>query len=620
MNITQLTRSKYSLAISILASDLILTFFAWYCAVWISFNFTLPTAIYFHKIVILSGIVIAIHTVSYWKTGLHRTIWHYASVPDVIRIVKAVVIGTLILSLTYLAFKENYLPYSTFPLFALIAIFFLAGGRLFLRWHKYHRSSAIKDAKKVLVIGAGNASERIIRELQRANDHIKDFLPIGLIDDDPKKLGIEIHGIRVLGDTNQLTKLVQKYQVELILIAIPSATAAQMRKIVSLCEQTGISYRTLPTFNDIALGRAQLTNIREVSLEDLLSRDPIKFDWSALAQFVSGKKILITGGGGSIGSELCRQIGALNPEQLIIIEHSEFNLYQIQHELNNKLPHLNQFGYLVSITDREAVDHIFNNHQPDYVFHAAAYKHVPLLENQVKIAIKNNIFGTQTVANAAIKHSVKKFVLVSTDKAVNPTNVMGATKRCAELLCHALNKSSQTSFITVRFGNVLGSAGSVIPLFCQQIAKRQPLTVTHPEITRFFMTIPEAAQLIMQATVMGKKDDLFILDMGEPVKIQYLAEQMIRLSGLIPHKDIKIVYTGLRAGEKLYEELFYNDEECLSTQHEKIKQSHLPILDHNFMDKLDNLERSINFENNINLKLQLFSLIGLNKSSSVISV
>jgi len=484
--------------------------------------------------------------------------------------------------------------------------------RLTYRWFKDNRKF-IPSGKKVLIIGAGTAGESLLREMKRNSN--QDFFPVGLIDDDHAKLGVEIQSIRVLGNMNELLSISKAKEVELIIIAIPTAKTREMRKIVKMCELTGIPYRTLPSFNDIAMGDISLTNLREVSVEDLLSRDPIQFNRDKLSQVIGNKRILVTGAGGSIGSELCRKIAACAPQTLVLIEHSEFNLFQIHNELQQQFANINLHPHLVSITQAEIMDEIMQSYQPDYVFHAAAYKHVPLLEQQIRVAIDNNIFGTQLVAQAAAKYGVKKFILVSTDKAVNPNNVMGATKRCAEIICQCLNKHSKTDFITVRFGNVLGSAGSVVPLFKQQIATGGPITITHPDMERYFMTIQEAAHLIIQTVTIDKPSELYVLDMGEPVKIQYLAEQMIKLSGHRPNVDIKIVYSGLRAGEKINEELFYPNENVTYSSQEKIMHVDFPPVEQrDFLQFFSQLKQA-HLNDNKDLRRHLFALAGINSMS-----
>jgi FlaA1/EpsC-like NDP-sugar epimerase len=549
--------------------------------------------------------IIVIQSIAYRAFGLYRGVWRFASLPDLMRIIKACLAGTCVLAATHFFLNAGYLPISSFPLFCLFAICLLSGARLSYRWHKdYHKK--FNADKKVIVIGAGTAGENILRELKRKSN--KDFMPVGLIDDDAGKQGLEIHGIRVLGFTKDLPAIVEARNIDLILIAIPRANTVQMRRIVNLCEQSKVPYRTLPSFNDIAAGKTNITNIREVSVEDLLSRDPIEFDRERLRDYITNKKILVTGAGGSIGSELCRKIAEIKPAAIILIDSNEYNLFKIQTELQQFFPELKLHFYLVSITNQAIIHDIMTKYAPDFVFHAAAYKHVPLLEPLSRIAIENNIFGTKIVAEAAIASKVKKFILVSTDKAVNPENVMGATKRCAEVLCQYFNQNSKTEFITVRFGNVLGSTGSVIPIFKEQITNGGPVTVTHPDMERYFMTITEAAQLIIQTVTLNNPGALYVLDMGEPIKIQYLAEQMIKLSGHIPNVDIKISYSGLRPGEKINEELFYPNENVNRIENSKILHVDVPKINFTgFSQHLDQLKQACQL-NDVNLKTFLFEL------------
>ncbi|MHB8535991.1 MAG: polysaccharide biosynthesis protein, partial [Sulfuricaulis sp.] len=380
-------------------------------------------------------------------------------------------------------------------------------------------------------------------------------------------------------------RLVTLLGSDLIVIALPSATARQIRRIVEICETTKLPFRILPEMQDIVSGRASIKDLRDVKIEDLLGREPVSLDWRAITEANRGKTILVTGGGGSIGAELCRQIARLMPARLIVLERSEFNLYSIDMELRRELPGLPLVSLLGDVNDAVQVEHIMRVYSPAVIYHAAAYKHVPMLEDQARAAMSNNVLGTRTVARLADKYGCESFVMVSTDKAVNPANIMGASKRVAEMYCQGLNARSKTRFITVRFGNVLGSSGSVIPLFQQQIAQGGPVTVTHPEIQRYFMTIAEACQLILQAGVIGRGGEIFVLDMGEPVKIAYLAEQLIRLSGKTPGEDIEIEYTGLRPGEKLYEELFHDAEKLAETSHPKILLAHCRQRDREELEK-----------------------------------
>jgi FlaA1/EpsC-like NDP-sugar epimerase len=425
-----------------------------------------------------------------------------------------------------------------------------------------------------LIVGANRAGEALARDLHRDSSYVV----VGFVDDQRSLRGARINGKPVLGTLEQLPEVAKEAAVQMLLIALPGASARQMRQVVELCDRTGLPYRTVPKLEDVVAGRAQFNQIKEVSIEDLLGRDAVELDWTQIRETLTGRRVLVTGGGGSIGSELCRQVARLGVHALTIVESCEYNLYQISQELRAAYPELLLNGVLADCGDPIAMRRLFTETRPQVVFHAAAYKHVPMLQGQLRTAVRNNVLATRTVADLASETRVECFVLISTDKAVNPTSVMGACKRIAEIWCQNLNAHSSTHFITVRFGNVLDSAGSVVPRFRQQIQAGGPVTVTHPEISRYFMTIPEATQLILQAAALGKGGEIFALDMGEPVKIRDLAEQMIRLAGKKPGTEIPIVYTGLRSGEKLFEELFHPLENYSATRHNKIfLAQHRPV-------------------------------------------
>lgn len=554
--------------------DVLMIPIAWAFAYWLRFNLGKIEHPIIDQAINALPTVIVVQAIFYWLFGLYRGVWRFASLPDLIRIVKVVVVSiTVSILLLFLSAQLVFIPRSIFPLYGLLLVALLGGSRICYRWLKDYAETTHKDTsvQKVLIVGAGQAGEGIVRDLQRHAN--KEYQAIAFVDDRTTKKGQEIHGIRVLGKPKDIPELVEQYQIDLIIIAMPSARSAEMRRIVGYCEASAVPFRTLPSIQDLASGSVKIDALRAVSLEDLLGRDTVSLDWESIRCAIENKMILVSGGGGSIGSELCRQIARLSPKKLIIIEQNEFNLYTLAMELNATFPQLDFAGHLLDVTDKTGVSRLMQRYAVDIIFHAAAYKHVPMLEDQIRVAIRNNILGTKILAEQAVLAKVKKFVLISTDKAVNPTNVMGATKRGAEIFCQNYGLHAQTQFITVRFGNVLGSAGSVVPLFKKQIEAGGPVTVTHPEITRFFMTIPEASQLILQSTVMGRGDEVFVLDMGEPIKIRYLAEQMILLAGLVPDQDIEIHYTGLRPGEKLYEELFHEAEPLEGTVHEKIMQA-----------------------------------------------
>jgi FlaA1/EpsC-like NDP-sugar epimerase len=424
-------------------------------------------------------------------------------------------------------------------------------------------------SRRALIVGAGEAGSLLVKELRRQD--VSTFAVIGFVDDDEEKAGMRLHGLPVLGRISQLGQLVENNDIEDVIIAIPSAGSSLLRDIVKACEHCKVSFKTLPAITDIVAGKISVSQIKDVEITDLLGRDPVSLDETAISRYLAGKRILVTGAAGSIGSEICRQVARFAPAKLVLLDSAETPLYQIEKELSNRYPDLRIVPVLADIRNGARLDFIFETFNPEVVFHAAAFKHVPMMEYNPVEAITNNIAGTRTLAERADRFGVANFVMISTDKAVNPTNVMGASKRAAEIFVQALSKESKTCFTTVRFGNVLGSNGSVIPLFMEQIRAGGPVTVTHPDVIRYFMTIPEASQLVLQAGCLGNGGEIFVLDMGEPVRIKDLAEELIRLSGFVPHDEIEIVYSGLRPGEKLYEELLISGEGIKPTRHHKIK-------------------------------------------------
>ena len=549
--------------------DLVMLPLAWLLAFWLRFNLgDIPEDQLRVALLSLPVLLVAQGMVN-WLFGLYRGVWRFASLPDLVRIAKAVLAGTALTLFVLFVFNRlDALPRSVPPLYLLLQLALLAGPRLVYRWFKDHRL-VLSDGQRVLIVGAERAGEMLVRDMLR--DPHRAYVPVAFIDDRPRRQGAEVHGIPVRGSTQTIPDLAQQLEIDLILLATPDASASEMQRLVGLCERAGIPFRTVPQLGNLMNGQVSINQLRPVSIEDLLGRDPVALDWEAIRQGLTGRRILVTGGGGSIGAELCRQIAHAGPACLIVADHGEFNLYRIDLELRQAHPDLDVRSRLVDVTDAEAVAGLLSAERPEVLFHAAAYKHVPMLENQVRAAVRNNILGTRLLATAADRWGVEQFILISTDKAVNPANVMGATKRIAERLCQALDIRSRTRFTAVRFGNVLGSAGSVVPLFRQQIETGGPLTLTHPDMERFFMTIPEACQLIMQAAAIGRGGEIFVLDMGAPVRIRYLAEQMIRLSGRRPGVDISIEYIGLRPGEKLFEELFYTSEDLRETGHPKLR-------------------------------------------------
>lgn len=503
--------------------------------------------------------------------GLYRIIWRFVSIPDLVRIIKAVAVGTLATFLILFIWQRlEGIPRSVIILYPILLIAGLAVPRLLYRWIKdHHFGFSPEQGKRALIVGAGRAGELLVRDLLKDEQYI----PVAFLDDNKKKHGLDVHGVRVVAGTDLFEEHVKNLNVEIVLLAVPTASADLMRKLVDQSAALKIPCRTLPSLPELADGKVEVSALREVKIEDLLGREEISLDDLQVREFLKGKRVLITGAGGSIGSEFCRQVAKYQPEKLIMVDHGEYNLYQIDNEMR-KIEQTAVAALLGDIRDESRMHWIFQHFQPHIVFNAAAYKHVPLVEENPAEGVKTNVLGTSRIADLAVEHGCEKFVQVSTDKAVNPTNVMGASKRAAEIYCQNLNsRAPDTAFITTRFGNVLGSAGSVVPLFEKQIKQGGPVTVTHPDITRYFMTIPEAVRLILQAGSMGSGGEIFVLDMGEPVKIVDLAEQMIHLSGMEAGKDIEIEFTGLRPGEKLYEELFHQSESLIGTTHPKIMLS-----------------------------------------------
>ena len=542
---------------------------AWCAAYSLRFNLDIPE-LYFSQMADSLAIVAPIQTVIFLGFGLYRGIWKYASIPDLKKIVLAVGAGaTSIPAMMIMVRYPLGIPRSVFILYPILLLLIMGGDRLLYRaWKEKHLHGFAKlGGKPVLVLGAGDAAASLVKSLERSTE----WRIVGLLDNDPLKQARMIHGIKVLGPLSDLGAVSKKTEVENAIIAMPSASHGERRKALELCSEAGVKALTVPSFDDLIGGKLTISQIRRVELDDLLGRDAIQLDTQGLGELLTGKVVMVTGAGGSIGSELCRQIARFGPGKLILFELSEFSLYNIEQEFSNRFPEIPIVCAVGDVKNAARIRRIFELHSPEVVFHAAAYKHVPLMEDEnAWEAVRNNVLGTYAVARAAQAGGVGKFVLISTDKAVNPTNVMGASKRLAELVCQSLQQADGTRFVMVRFGNVLGSTGSVIPKFKAQIEKGGPVTVTHPEITRYFMSIPEAAQLVLQAGLMGQGGEIFVLDMGEPVKIADLARDLIRLSGF-NDGDIEIVYTGLRPGEKLYEELLADDEQTLPTPHPKLR-------------------------------------------------
>ncbi len=541
---------------------------AWLLALWLRFNLEMPpenVAAAFWALLWL----IPLYCVGFWYFGLYRGLWRYASLNDLQRILQAVTTCALVATAIIVLFSVQLIPRSVILLHPPLLLLIMGGSRLAYRaWNERRLYGELRwTGNPVLILGAGEASASLVKELFRSTE----WRVVGLLDDDPTKRNMLLNGVRVLGPLSSVADWKQRYNVGHAIVAMPAATAAERRHAVELATRSGLIVLTIPVLDDILSQRVSISQIRKVGIEDLLGREQVVLDNAGLHGLITGKTVLVTGAGGSIGSELSRQIARFEPGLLILFELSEFALYSLEQEFSQHYPKVSVACLIGDVRNRQRIESVFSRYHPDVVFHAAAYKHVPLMETgNAWEAVQNNVLGTFRVASAAQRHGAAKFILVSTDKAVNPTNVMGASKRLSEVVCQALGRSGGTAFITVRFGNVLDSNGSVIPKFREQIARGGPVTVTHPEITRFFMSIPEAAQLVLQASLMGSGGEIFVLDMGEPVKIVDLARDLIRLSGL-SEQDIRIEFTGLRPGEKLYEELLADDEHTLPTPHPKLR-------------------------------------------------
>ena len=545
----------------------------------------------------LLPMVLAIKIAVWWALGLHRGTWRYVGLGDLISLLAGSQISLGLVFAGYYLWQSLALwhsgkaaaiagiPETVFLLDWLFGVMLVGGARVFARLvHEESRPVANGGLVRLLIVGAGDAAEAVLREIRRMPE--QRYRVVGLLDDNPAKAKLRIHGAPVLGPISSLPRLCHEEQIGEILIALPSASNQEMQRIISLCRATqmatdmrgasslgggpALRFRTIPSLQDILAGKAAATQIRDVGVNDLLGRDVVQTDLAAVGAMLHGQTVLVSGAGGSIGSELCRTICRYEPSVLVLLDKAENAIFEIERELKKSHPTVKLAPTIGDISDAIRMDQVFTDYQPSIVFHAAAHKHVPLAESNPGEAIRNNVFGTKTLADAAAANGVKNFVMISTDKAVNPSSIMGATKRCAEIYTQALARRCHTNFITVRFGNVLGSNGSVVPIFKQQIAAGGPVTVTHPEMRRYFMTIPEASQLVLQAGALGQRGEIFVLDMGQPVRILDLARDVIILSGLRPEVDIPIVFTGLRPGEKLYEELSIRGENMVATRHPKI--------------------------------------------------
>ena len=556
----------------LMAVDIALVNAALLLALWVRFEGAIPQQ-YIASYQQLAPIFTVVWLASFYAFGMYHRLWQYASVDELIHITSAVTVGVLV-NIAYAHFLMESatfpVPRSVFILSWMLIIFFIGGSRLFWRLLRNYGSKPVRQqaGERALIVGAGDAGAAVARELK--NHKGRERVIIGFVDDDPAKQRQKMFGLPVLGRQQDIPSLVDDYEVREIIIAIPSAPGRVIRKIVGICQSTSAKVKILPGMYELIDGRVSVSRIREVQIEDILGRQELRVDLRSMSEYLAGRVVLVTGAGGSIGAELCRQVAGFMPRKLVLLGHGENSIFDIHLELKNSYRELELAPVIADIKDLAAVEWVFAKHNPHVVFHAAAHKHVPLMEENPVAAVKNNILGTLNLTKAADKYFTEKFVLISTDKAVSPVSIMGATKRIAEMIIQDLSHSSKTKFSAVRFGNVLASRSSVVPLFKAQIATGGPVTVTHPEMTRYFMTIPEAVQLVIQSGALARGGEVFILEMGEPVKIADLAESMIRLSGFEPGEEIEILFTGIRPGEKLIEETLTSAEKIGVTCHRRI--------------------------------------------------
>ncbi len=555
----------------VIVHDVAATTLAWLGSYWLRFNMALPGE-YLSAALATLVWVVPLQSLVFWRFGLYRGLWRFASLPDLKRILLAVGVAAVLVPVCIIMFRvKAVVPRSILLLDPLLLVLIMGGSRFLYRaWKDRSLGMTMGESRPCLVLGAGATADHLLRDVSRSRSEIR---VVGLLDDDPALHGRLIQGVPVLGGLEELARVVGERSVREAILAMPTATPGLRKRMLDTCDTLGIHLLTVPSLEDIVQGKVSVADLRPIELDDLLGRAPVQLDDAGLSELMAGRTVLVTGAGGSIGSELCRQIAAFRPARLVMFELNEFALYQMQQEFQSRFPELDIACLIGDVKDETRVRQVLNEHAPALVFHAAAYKHVPLMEDDNAFqCLANNVLGTWVLARESREAGVSRFVMVSTDKAVNPTNVMGASKRAAEMVCQALQAEGWggTAFVSVRFGNVMGSSGSVIPKFRQQIEAGGPVTVTHPDITRYFMTIPEAAQLVLQAGLMGRGGEIFVLDMGEPIRIVDLARLMIRLAGK-DEGDVPIRYTGLRPGEKLYEELLADSENTLPTPHAKLR-------------------------------------------------
>lgn len=590
------SRSMSSIVMWLLIDWLILLF-SLFLSLVLRFEFQInDVVVYATSFFALSMVLLVTYTVLFFSMQCQRILWLYAGVADVVNIALAVIVSmvaTLGVDILFSSFSSNSrFPISVFIIGVPVALVGVCCSRLLAHYYSkaktFGLASSSDNEERVMIIGGGSAGLLLIRELEKKHS-TTNYKAICIIDDDPKKHGMSVHGVKIIGDRTYIPEAAKKHSIDTIIFAMPTCSAKEKSEILTICSKTGCAVKTIPGIQDLLDGKVSITQMRNVDINDLLQREPIKIDVARILGYVKGMTVLVTGGGGSIGSELCRQIASHSPKRLIIFDIYENNAYDISNELKTKYPSLDLVTLIGSVRDEERLDQLFKAYDIDIVYHAAAHKHVPLMEDSPREAIKNNILGTLNTAKTASKYKVKRFILISTDKAVNPTNVMGATKRCCEMIVQYYNSISETDYVAVRFGNVLGSNGSVVPLFKRQIAEGGPVCVTHPDIIRYFMTIPEAVSLVLSAGASAKGGEIFVLDMGKPVRILDLAENMIRLSGYEPYTEIDIKFIGLRPGEKLYEELLMDEEGLTKTDNDLIYIGKPLVLQDDLPEKLQEL-------------------------------
>ena len=568
-----LRRTPITRMIFFLVNDVILISFSFYLAFFLRFEGQIPSQ-YFIAIEIVIILALVFFLPIFYFSKLYSFSWSYVSAEELVSLIKATTFGFSLLGAILFIFKDQSIlagfPHSTFFVSFFLVILFSGGIRFSKRIYLQLFRKKIKERKeRTLIVGAGDAGEQILRSVLASKSDF--FYPIGFIDDNSMKQGVLIHGLKVLGKVEDIPKIVKENKVEGMIIALPSAGSEVIKKAVEKGREAGLKkIKIIPSLTEIVDGQISIGDLKELRIEDLLGREQVSLDFITIKDFIKNRKILVTGGAGSIGSELCRQIAKFDPSLIIVLDQDETGIFNISEGLKTKFPTLELFPMIADIQDQEKMDYVFNKFQPQIVFHAAAYKHVPLMEIHSDEAVKNNILGTKTLTDLSIKYGVEKFIFISSDKAVKPSSIMGATKRIGEMIGQALNKTNSTRFISVRFGNVLDSRGSVIPIFKEQIKKGGPVEITHPGMKRYFMMVSEACLLVMQAAEMGKGGEVFVLDMGEPIKILDLARELIRLSGLEPDKDIPIVFTQPRPGEKLFEEILTAEEGTVATRSQKI--------------------------------------------------